>query len=88
MVGKYKFYIVYIKEISGDDIGVWFIYDIIVEEVIEVSMGVFFVSIENVCLNLEKEQFFGIIFDKLCVEVCKKWNDDFFCIKVEGGMEE
>lgn len=52
--GKYKLYTAYTKEISGDDIGVWFTYDTTAEEVIEVSMGVSFVSIENARLNLEK----------------------------------
>ena len=40
--GKYKLYTAYTKEISGDDIGVWFTYDTTAEEVIEVSMGVSF----------------------------------------------
>ena len=66
--GKYKLYTAYTKEISGDDIGVWFTYDTTAEEVIEVSMGVSFVSIENARLNLEKEQPFGTTFDKLRAE--------------------
>ena len=86
--GKYKLYTAYTKEISGDDIGVWFTYDTTAEEVIEVSMGVSFVSIENARLNLEKEQPFGTTFDKLRAEARKKWNDDLSRIKVEGGTEE
>ena len=86
--GKYKLYTAYTKEISGDDIGVWFTYDTTAEEVIEVSMGVSFVSIENARLNLEKEQPFGTTFDKLRAEARKRWNDDLSRIKVEGGTEE
>ena len=81
--GKYKLYTAYTKEISGDDIGVWFTYDTTAEEVIEVSMGVSFVSIENARLNLEKEQPFGTTFDKLRAEARKKWNDDLSRIKVK-----
>lgn len=66
----------------------WFTYDTTAEEVIEVSMGVSFVSIENARLNLEKEQPFGTTFDKLRAEARKKWNDDLSRIKVEGGTEE
>lgn len=82
--GKYKLYTAYTKEISGDDIGVWFTYDTTAEEVIEVSMGVSFVSIENARLNLEKEQPFGTTFDKLRAEARKRWNDDLSRIKVEA----
>lgn len=45
--GKYKLYTKYDREMSGDDIGVWFKYDTEENEVIEVKMGVSFVSIEN-----------------------------------------
>lgn len=41
---------------SGDDIGVWFKYDTEENEVIEVKMGVSFVSIENARLNMNTEQ--------------------------------
>lgn len=85
--GKNKLYIVYIKEMSGDDIGIWFMFDIDEGEMIEVSMGVLFVSIVNVCLNLEKEQV-GKGFDQICVEVCVMWQNDFLWIFVEGGIEE
>ena len=54
--GKYKLYTKYDREMSGDDIGVWFKYDTEEDEVIEVKMGVSFVSIENARLNLDTEQ--------------------------------
>lgn len=54
--GKYKLYTKYDREMSGDDIGVWFKYDTEEDEVIEVKMGVSFVSIENARLNMNTEQ--------------------------------
>ena len=43
--GKYKLYTKYNREISGDDIGVWFRYDTEEQAQIEVKIGVSFVSI-------------------------------------------
>lgn len=54
--GKRKIYASYTKEMSGDDIGTWFTFDTTEGEVIEVSMGVSFVSIANARRNLEAEQ--------------------------------
>lgn len=45
--GKYKIYTRYTKEMSGDDIGVFFSYDTKPGEQIQVQMGVSFVNIEN-----------------------------------------
>ena len=84
--GKYKLYTAYTKEISGDDIGVWFTYDTTAEEVIEVSMGVSFVSIENARLNLDREQE-GRNFEQIHAEARAKWNDDLSRITVEGGTD-
>ncbi len=86
--GKYKIYKNYTKEMSGDDVGVWFTYNNAKPEVIEVSMGVSFVSIENARLNLEKEQPFGTTFEKVRADARKLWNESLSRIKVEGGTEE
>ena len=85
--GKYKLYTAYTKEISGDDIGVWFTYDTTAEEVIEVSMGVSFVSIENARLNLDTEQS-GKNFSQVLADARMRWNEDLSRILVEGGTEE
>lgn len=51
--GNYKLYTNYGKDIAGDDVGVWFSYDMQPGEQVEVRMGVSFVSAENARLNLE-----------------------------------
>lgn len=86
--GKYKLYTSYSKEMSGDDVGVWFTFDTTEGEVIEVSIGVSFVSIENARLNLETEQPAGTTFDQIRAQARKKWNEDLSRILVEGGTEE
>ena len=85
--GKKKIYTSYRKEISGDDVGVWFTYDTAEGEQVEVSMGVSFVSIANARQNLEKEQT-GLSFDDIRLAARKAWNDDLSRILVEGGTEE
>lgn len=86
--GKYKLYTSYSKEMSGDDVGAWFTFDTTEGEVIEVSIGVSFVSIENARLNLETEQPAGTTFDQIRAQARKKWNEDLSRILVEGGTEE
>lgn len=86
--GKYKLYTSYSKEMSGDDVGAWFTFDTTEGEVIEVSIGVSFVSIENARLNLETEQPAGTTFDQIRTQARKKWNEDLSRILVEGGTEE
>lgn len=86
--GKYKLYTNYNKVMSGDDIGAWFTFNTEANEVIEVSIGVSFVSIENARMNLDKEQAAGVHFDQLRAEARQKWNDDLSRVMVEGGTEE
>ena len=85
--GTKKLYTRYRKEISGDDIGVWFTYDTAEGEQVEVSMGVSFVSIENARLNLEAEQE-GKSFDDIRFAARQAWNDDLSRVLVEGGTDE
>ena len=86
--GKYKIYKSYTKEMSGDDVGAWFSFNTAANEVVEVSVGVSFVSIENARLNLDKEQPFGTTFDKIRAEARNKWNEDLKRISVKGGSED
>ena len=85
---KYKLYPDFGKTISGDDIGVWYTYDTKPGEIIEVSVGVSFVSEENAMLNLNTEQPRDITFDKIYADARKRWNDDLSRIIVEGGTDE
>lgn len=85
--GKYKLYKNYTREMSGDDVGVFFSYDTEANEQIEVKVGVSFVSIANARENMEKEQP-GFQFDKIRAESRQKWNEDLSRIRVEGGSED
>ena len=85
--GKYKIYSKYTKEMSGDDIGLYFSYDTKPGEQIQVQIGVSFVSIENARENLECEQQ-GFDFDKVCLSARQQWNDILSRIEVEGGTDD
>ncbi|RHJ81907.1 GH92 family glycosyl hydrolase [Parabacteroides sp. AM08-6] len=85
--GKYKLYTKYTREMSGDDIGVWFTYDTDENEVIEVKMGVSFVSIENARLNMNTEQP-DFNFDKVRAAASAMWNNDLSRVRVEGGTQD
>ena len=85
--GTRKLYPHYTKEMSGDDIGVWFTFDAESNEQVEVSMGVSFVSIDNARQNLEAEQS-GKSFEELHTAARQAWNDDLSRVLVEGGTEE
>ena len=62
--GKYKIYGSYTREMSGDDVGVWFDYETEENESISVKIGISYVSIENARKNMEAEQP-GFDFDKV-----------------------
>ena len=85
--GKYKIYTKYNREMSGDDVGVWFTYDTEENEAIEVKMGVSFVSIENARLNMNTEQP-DFNFDKVKATASNMWNSDLSRVKVEGGSKD
>ncbi len=85
--GRYKIYTSYRKDISGDDIGVWFTYDAAEGEQVQVQVGVSFVSIENAWLNLETEQP-NFDFDKVRADARQSWNDALSKIKVTGGTDD
>lgn len=85
--GKNKIYKAYTREISGDDVGVWMTYETEANEVIEVKMGVSFVSVENARLNMNTEQP-GFNFDAVAAAASKQWNSDLSRILVEGGTED
>ncbi len=85
--GKYKLYTKYNRDMSGDDVGVWFTYDNEANEVIEVKMGVSFVSIENARLNMNTEQP-DFNFDKVSKTAREQWNSDLSRVLVEGGSKD
>lgn len=85
--GKYKLYTSYDREMSGDDIGVWFKYDLAEKEQVQVKIGVSFVSIANARENLNKEQP-AFAFDETMKNAREAWNKDLSRIKVEGGTTD
>ncbi len=84
--GRYKIYTRYARELSGDDVGYYFTFDLEEGEQVEVQMGVSFVSIENARRNLDHEQP-QFDFDGVRAAARKAWNDDLGRIRVEGGSE-
>ena len=85
--GQYKLYTAYQKEMAGDDIGVYMNFNTTDNEVIEVQMGVSFVSIANARENLNAEQK-GKDFNTIAQEARQKWNADLSRIEIEGGTKD
>lgn len=85
--GNYKLYTKYSKEMSGDDVGVWYTFFTEEGESIEAQIGVSFVSIENARANLDAEQP-GFDFDKVKENAYNAWNDALSKITVEGGTDD
>ena len=84
---SYKLYTKYNKELSGEDLGVWFTFDAEANEQVEVRMGVSFVSIANARENLEAEQG-SKHFDELRAAARAAWEKDLGRIRVEGGTAD
>ena len=85
--GKYKIYGSYTREMSGDDIGVWFDYDTEENESSAVKVGISYVSIENARKNMEAEQP-GFDFDKVRTAAREMWNKDLSRVEIEGGSKD
>ena len=85
--GKYKIYGSYTREMSGDDVGVWFDYETEENESISVKVGISYVSIENARKNMEAEQP-GFDFDKVRTAAREMWNKDLSRVEIEGGSKD
>ncbi|MDO5570393.1 MAG: GH92 family glycosyl hydrolase [Bacteroidales bacterium] len=85
--GTYKLYTKYDRQLMGDDIGAFFSFDVEKDEVVEVKIGVSFVSIENARLNLETEQP-DFDFEKVYADARNTWNENLSRILVEGGSDD
>lgn len=86
--GRYKLYKSYRKELSGDDIGVWFSYEVEAGETIYVQTAVSFVSSENALLNLNTEQGTKIDFAGIKSKAEDKWERTLRTVEVEGGTPD
>ena len=85
--GQYKIYETYHREMAGDDIGTWYTFDVEAGEVIEVKVGVSYVSIENARENLKAEQD-GFNLEKIAQDAFNQWNKKLSAIEVEGGTDD
>lgn len=85
--GKYKLYTNYTREMSGDDVGVWFDYDTEENEQISVKLGISYVSIENARENMEQEMN-GFPFEQAHNSARTMWNNALSRIEVEGGTKD
>lgn len=85
--GRYKIYDRFKQPIAGDDIGVAFDYSTTDGEVIEVSVGVSYVSIENARENLDREQR-GKNFDAIYADAVAAWNNVLGVVSLDGGTED
>ena len=85
--GEYKRYSRYGREMMGDDIGFYFSFgDVEAGEVIEVKVGISYVSIENARRNLDAEVG-ERSFDEVYSEAQHKWQEALGRIRVEGGTD-
>ena len=81
--GTYKPYPNYSYPMAGEDIGAYFSYQFEKPTVVEVKVGISYVSIENARQNLETEQP-GFEFEKLRNQSRDKWNSLLGRIKLQG----
>ncbi|WP_081964521.1 GH92 family glycosyl hydrolase [Porphyromonas canoris] len=86
--GQYKPYEGFTQEMSGDNIGVFFSYDVEEPTTITVRTGVSMVSEEEAMKNLEAEQPAGLSFETIVSDAQKKWNKELSKIRVKGDSEK
>lgn len=77
----------YAMEVVGDSIGSYMRYNFKEPTVVEMKVGISYVSIENARENLEKETATKS-FDQILAEAKKNWNEYLSKIEVEGGVED
>lgn len=76
-----------IVEAEGEDVGVYFTYNLKEGEQVEVQVGVSYVSMDNARLNLDAEQS-GFRFDAVRNAAVGSWNRELSRIRLEGGTEK
>ncbi|TXB66514.1 GH92 family glycosyl hydrolase [Phaeodactylibacter luteus] len=71
------------QEVAGDDVGAYFSFQTVPGEVIEVKLGISFVSIANARQNLNAEQP-GFDFERVRTQNYERWNELLGRAEVEG----
>lgn len=77
----------YTKTVVGDSIGAYVSYQFKKPTVVEVKVGVSYVSIENARENLNREVG-SLSFNQVYNTTRKTWNDKLSVVEVSGGKEE
>ncbi|APY11536.1 alpha-mannosidase [Seonamhaeicola sp. S2-3] len=77
----------YTKEVVGDSIGAYMRYNFKTPTVVEMKVGVSYVSIENARENLEKETA-NKTFDAVLANTKNDWNQHLSRIEIEGGTKD
>lgn len=85
--GKHRIKENYTKEVVGDSIGAYMHYDFKTPTVVEMKIGVSYVSIENARENLKKETA-NKTFDAILADTKTDWNNHLSRIEVEGGTDD
>ena len=85
--GKTRLMPGYAMEVVGDSIGSYMRYNFKEPTVVEMKVGISYVSIENARENLEKETATKS-FDQILAEAREDWNGYLSKIEVEGGSED
>ncbi|TRX53375.1 glycoside hydrolase family 92 protein [Fulvivirga sp. M361] len=83
----YKPYEKYMHELAGENIGAYFTFDTKENEVIEVKVGISYVSIANARKNLNAEQP-GFEFEDTRVKNESKWNELLGRVRVDSDNKE
>lgn len=85
--GKTRLLRKYTKEVVGDSIGAYMRYNFKTPTVVEMKVGISYVSIENARENLEKETA-NKSFRKVLESTQKEWEEHLSRIQVEGATED
>jgi len=85
--GSIKPYPSFTLPIAGDDIGAYFSFESKEQQIIDVKVGISYVSIDNARANLESEQP-NFAFEQTRKKSEKKWNSLLERIKLEGKEQD
>lgn len=83
----YKTYPQYRQPMAGDNVGAYFTFDTTKDEVVQVKVGISYVSIENARMNLQAEQP-GFDFDRTRLASEYAWNALLNRIQVKGKEDD
>ncbi len=81
---QFKYYEGFEQWLAGDSVGVYLTFTTSADEMIEVQIGVSYVSIKNARENLDTEQPDGS-FDQFVGQADDAWEEELSRVKVEGG---